>query len=198
VTRTIADLTAQGVVVGTTRYMAPEQARGEPVDARADIFSFGAVLYEMIAGRHAFPGDSVPEISTGVLRDNPKSLSDVAPQAPRELERVVARCLRKDPARRFQTAADLKVVLEELREESESGQSPTGIPSTPRARSVGSVVMLAGALTTATALALWWSYTRPHPAPSSAEMQIVPLTSDIGGRDDASTVARRYPGRIRG
>jgi len=84
-----------------------------------------------------------------------------------------------------------------------SGKNPSldsRPPASParHARSVGSVVMLAGALTTATALALWWSYTRPHPAPSSAEMQIVPLTSDIGGRDDASTVARRYPGRIRG
>ena len=107
-TRTMADLTAQGLVVGTTRYMAPEQARGQPVDPRADIFSFGAVLYEMVTGQYAFEGDSVPEISTAVLRDNPKPLSGVAPQAPRELERIVARCLRKDPDRRFQTAADLE------------------------------------------------------------------------------------------
>jgi eukaryotic-like serine/threonine-protein kinase len=76
VTRTTGDLTAEGMVVGTTRYMSPEQARGKPVDARTDIFSFGAVLYEMIAGRHAFDGDSVLEIATAVVRDNPAPLSE--------------------------------------------------------------------------------------------------------------------------
>jgi eukaryotic-like serine/threonine-protein kinase len=64
--------------------MAPEQARGQPVDPRADIFSFGAVLYEMIAGRHAFQGDSVLEISTAIVRDNPKPLVDVVPDVPRD------------------------------------------------------------------------------------------------------------------
>ena len=131
VTRTMADLTADGVVVGTTRYMAPEQARGQRIDPRADIFAFGAVLYEMVTGQYAFQGDSVPEISTAVLRDNPKPLSAAAPDVPRDLERIVARCLRKDPERRFQTAGDLKVALEELREESESGGGRHGPCQTP-------------------------------------------------------------------
>jgi serine/threonine protein kinase/Tol biopolymer transport system component len=176
VTRTVADLTAEGVVVGTTRYMAPEQARGQRVDARADIFSFGAVLYEMITGRYAFQGDSAPEISTAVLRDNPKHLSAVAPGAPRELERIVARCLRKDPERRFQTAGDLKVALEELREESESGEGSV-VPVTRRRRAR---VLLTVTLAALVALALGWAYARRDRMPAAAALQVLPLTSDPG------------------
>ena len=176
-TRTMADFTAQGVVVGTTRYMAPEQARGQPVDPRADIFAFGAVLYEMIAGRHAFQGDSVLEISTAIVRDNPKPLFDVVPDVPRDLERIVARCLRKDPDRRFQTAADLKVTLEDLREESNSGESAAAVPVTRRRRSL---VLLGPVFAAVMALGLGWVYAKRDRAPAPGEMQIVPLTSDPG------------------
>ena len=112
----MADLTAEGVVVGTTRYMAPEQARGQRVDSRADIFSFGAALYQMITGRYAFQGDSVPEISTAVLRDDPKPLSAVAPaNSPRTgTDRRPLSSQR--PGAQVPTAGDLKVALEELRE----------------------------------------------------------------------------------
>jgi Tol biopolymer transport system component/predicted Ser/Thr protein kinase len=177
VTRTIGDLTAEGVVVGTTRYMAPEQARGQRVDPRADIFSFGAVLYEMVTGHYAFQGASVAEISTAVLRDNPKPLSDLASDLPADFERVITKCLRKDPARRFQTAADLKVALEDLCEETKSAERAAPVPPTRHRRAA---LVLVPALAGVAALGLWWVVARPGARPASVEQRVVPLTTEPG------------------
>ena len=114
--------TDKGVIVGTVAYMSPEQAEGRPVDGRSDIFSFGAVLYEMVTGRRAFQGDTRLATLSAILRDEPKTASQIVRDVPQELERVIARCLRKDAGRRFQHMADVKVALEELKEESESGR----------------------------------------------------------------------------
>jgi TolB-like protein/Flp pilus assembly protein TadD len=100
--------------------MSPEQAEGKKLDARSDIFSFGAVLYEMVTGNRAFSGASRMATISAVLRDEPSSVSQAAPEAPSELERIIQRCMRKDPARRAQNIADVKVQLEEIREESAS------------------------------------------------------------------------------
>jgi eukaryotic-like serine/threonine-protein kinase len=110
-----------GAIVGTVAYMSPEQAEGRPLDGRSDIFSFGAVLYEMVTGRRAFSGDSAVATLAAVIKDHPKPLGDVAPETPRDLEKLVSRCLQKEPDRRWQSMADLRVALGELREESESG-----------------------------------------------------------------------------
>ncbi len=99
--------TQAGTIVGTASYMSPEQAQGRAVDARSDIFSFGALLYEMLSGRQAFPGDSLASTLVSVLRDEPAPL-----QAPAEVQSIVTRCLRKMAADRFQSAADLKAALE--------------------------------------------------------------------------------------
>ena len=104
--------------------MSPEQAEGKAVDARSDIFSFGALLYEMLTGKRAFGGESRMATISAVLRDEPKPASEIRPGVPRELERIIARCLRKDPGRRFQQMADLRVALEEVKEESEDGRWP--------------------------------------------------------------------------
>ena len=101
--------------------MSPEQAEGKKVDARSDIFSFGALFYEMVTGRRAFQGDSKLSTLSAILRDEPKAPSQVVDGVPRELERIITRCLRKNPDRRFQAVPDLKVALEELKEESDSG-----------------------------------------------------------------------------
>jgi Tol biopolymer transport system component/predicted Ser/Thr protein kinase len=114
--------TEEGTIVGTTSYMSPEQAEGKRVDARSDIFSFGSVLYEMISGRRAFHGDSKLSTLSAILKEDPQPVSELVTDAPRDLEKIIARCLRKDPDRRFQTMADLKVALEELKEDSESGR----------------------------------------------------------------------------
>ena len=106
--------TEQGMVLGTAGYMSPEQARGERTDARSDIFAFGCVLYEMLAGRAAFSGDSRIETLHAVLKDHPADLTTLRPDVSPTLERVVRRCLEKTPERRFQSARDLVFALETL------------------------------------------------------------------------------------
>lgn len=103
-TRTVA-----GDVMGTPAYMSPEQAAAKPLDARSDVFSFGAVLYELLAGTRAFTGDSTAQILSAVLRDDPGPL-----EAPVGLQQIVKRCLAKDPDRRFQTMADVRHALQHL------------------------------------------------------------------------------------
>jgi Tol biopolymer transport system component/predicted Ser/Thr protein kinase len=117
-TRTEQQSTELGVIVGTAAYMSPEQAEGKRVDARSDIFSFGSLLYEMLTGRRAFRRETVALTLAAILHMEPPPLD---PAIPRDVERVVTRCLRKDLARRFQNMGDVRVELEELKEESESG-----------------------------------------------------------------------------
>jgi eukaryotic-like serine/threonine-protein kinase len=116
--------TEVGTILGTVAYMSPEQADGHNVDARSDIFSFGAVLYEMVAGRRAFAGGSKLSTLASVLHTEPAPLSQSGNAIPRELDRVIARCLRKDPQQRWQSMADVKVALEDVREDLESGKVP--------------------------------------------------------------------------
>ncbi len=113
--------TEEGMVLGTVAYVSPEQAEGRPLDARSDIFSFGSVLYEMITGRQAFPGTSKLSSLSSVLTRDPQPVSQSIPGIPSELDKLIQRCLRKDPARRWQSMADVKVALEELIEQFDSG-----------------------------------------------------------------------------
>jgi serine/threonine protein kinase/Tol biopolymer transport system component len=106
--------TLPGMVLGTVGYMSPEQVRGEPSDARSDIFSFGVVLYEMLTGRPAFKRGSSAESMAAILKEEPAELSASGWHGPPGLERVVARCLEKDPARRFQSASDLAFAIESV------------------------------------------------------------------------------------
>jgi serine/threonine protein kinase len=111
-----------GTIVGTVAYMSPEQSQGKKVDAPSDIFSMGSVLYEMITGRRAFPRDTTFSTRTAIARDEPKPVSELAPEIPRDLEKIIRRCLRKDLDYRFQHMDDLKVALRELKQESDSGK----------------------------------------------------------------------------
>ena len=97
--------------MGTAAYMSPEQAEGKTVDARSDIFSFGLVLYEMLSGQRAFEGTTLLSIMAAILHKEPRPLREVNPTIPVELERIVARCLRKDPGARFESMADIKTAL---------------------------------------------------------------------------------------
>lgn len=129
-TRTMSAATEAGTVVGTAAYMSPEQAEGKSVDARTDIFSFGAMLYEMVTGRLAFERGSKVETLAAVMHSEPEPLKE----APRDLAKVISRCLRKDPDRRYQSMKDVKVELEDLKEETDSGavQEETPVRRTGR------------------------------------------------------------------
>jgi serine/threonine protein kinase/Tol biopolymer transport system component len=131
--------TVEGQVVGTLGYMAPEQVRGRPADARADIFAFGTVLYEMLSGRRAFAGDTAADTMSAILTKEPDDLSGPGLSIPPGLERIVRRCLEKDPEERFQSARDVAFALD----------AGSGAPSAPavarrrrRSASVAALVTL--------------------------------------------------------
>ncbi len=154
--------TLPGMVMGTVGYMSPEQVRGTPSDARSDIFSFGAVLYEMLSGKRAFKRDTAAETMTAVLREEPPELHETGWQGPLGLQRILTRCLEKNVERRFQSASDLAFAIESL-----DGTSSTKSVVQPKARGAWQpwaaaalgVLALGGGL-------VWtgrWSGARPQP-----------------------------------
>ena len=108
--------TTPGMIVGTMAYMSPEQAEGKPIDARSDIFSFGSVLYEMLTGKRAFEGQSSAALLSAIMRDDPKPLNEVKRDIPPEVRRIVTRCLKKDPAARYASGAELAHELKNCRD----------------------------------------------------------------------------------
>jgi len=126
-TMTRPDQTSAGTVLGTAGYMSPEQVRGESLDHRSDIFSFGAILYEMIAGQRAFRGDSNVEVMSAILKQEPAELAESRLTVSIGLQRIVQRCLEKKPEARFQSASDLAFALDAL-SSSSAGTSTGGLP----------------------------------------------------------------------
>src|SRR5215472_2893021 len=125
---TLASLgTAAGVVLGTPGYMAPEQVRAQPADARTDIFAFGAVLYEMLSGLRAFRRDTPADSMTAVLKEDPPEMSDATHPVSPALDRIVRRCLEKSPDQRFQSARDLSFALSALSGTDASGLTHAGV-----------------------------------------------------------------------
>jgi len=145
-------LTSAGTVVGTAGYMAPEQVKSEPVDARTDIFAFGAVLYEMLSGRRAFQRNSSVETMAAILKEDPQDLEIVADhQISPALERIVRRCLEKSPGQRFQSAKDLGFALENI---GAGGSQPQGTQTIPPKRNLWRSLALASAVAAISILAL--------------------------------------------
>jgi eukaryotic-like serine/threonine-protein kinase len=174
--------TVEGRIVGTVVYMSPEQAAGKPVDARSDLFSLGVILYEIATGQKPFTGDSNVAVLSSILKDTPHPLTDLKPSLPAELGRIIRRCLMKDPARRYQTAADLRNELEDLQQDLSSGAAipaaPTGALAAP-ARSIAwpwiaaaVIVFIAGA-----AAFLWF---RPGESVRTGARVFTQLTMQAG------------------
>jgi TolB-like protein/Tfp pilus assembly protein PilF/Flp pilus assembly protein TadD/predicted Ser/Thr protein kinase len=127
--------TRDGVVMGTIPYMSPEQVSGRPADQRTDVFSLGVVLYEMASGRRPFEGQSTAELASAILRDTPAAVTDLRPELPADLVRIIRRCLEKDTRQRFQTARDVGNELRDMRRHPTPGSGsaaplPSGGPET--------------------------------------------------------------------
>jgi Tol biopolymer transport system component/predicted Ser/Thr protein kinase len=161
-------LTSPGTAVGTVAYMSPEQVRGKELDPRTDLFSFGAVLYEMCTGMLPFRGNTSPEITNAILERDPVAPVRLNPEVPQDLERIIQKCLEKDRETRCQSAAELKADLKRLKRETDSGRSATKVETraaTGHASKAKWVV--AGLIATVVALvslALWyWGARRAQP-----------------------------------
>jgi Tol biopolymer transport system component len=175
--------TGAGTILGTVAYMSPEQAEGKKVDARSDIFAFGAIFYEMLSGQRAFQRESTPATLAAVINLEPRPLSKLAERIPPGVELLVRSCLRKDLSRRAQHASDIKVTLEELREDSSSGvvaPAPPGRRASGRGRVM--VAALGAVLLAAVAAVVWW----PRAAAPPAAFIATPLTSLPGSEQYGS------------
>jgi serine/threonine protein kinase len=171
-TETIA-LTKDNTMLGTLQYMSPEQLECKDVDARSDIFSFGAVLYEIVTGKRAFEGTSQASVVAAILERDPPPLSSLEPVAPPALERVVSKCLAKDPDERWQSAKDLKDSLEWIA--GGAAESATGPVQAPRRRLLPWLALVGGLVMafSFTGIDLWRA-TRP------VEHPLARLSVDLG------------------
>jgi Tol biopolymer transport system component/predicted Ser/Thr protein kinase len=167
--------TAEGRIVGTLAYMSPEQAEGKKADARSDVFSFGAVLYEMVTGRTAFRGDSAAATLAAVLERDPPPPRELVPGLPADLEKLVQRCLRKDPAKRFQSMGDVALDLDEVA----AGLDIARVQSPGKKVRRRAAWLLAGAALLGLAALLGWRLTRGPKRPP-APPRLVQLTSYVG------------------
>ena len=191
-------LTAVGVIPGTAVYMAPEQARSEPLDPRSDLFSFGVVLYEMSTGKKPFSGTNIVTTLDSVLHQKPASPLRWNPTLPPELETIIGKAMEKDKTKRYQTAAEMKADLQHLKKETESGLTRTSAKLVQPLRAASNTFQRSGKLQTYLLLGMaglllavlgavgaWWLKHRKPPAPEVAAntIAVLPLqnmTNDSG------------------
>ena len=171
-----ATITLPGVAMGTVGYMAPEQVRGLAIDHRADIFAFGAILYEMVMGKRSFDRPTSADTMSAILNEEPQPISELSPETPAALERIVRRCLEKNPEQRFHSASDLAFALQALSDPGTSfataaNQVRTAVPNRSRlSLAAAAIVLVLGALV----LAYFWM----QPAAPPTVANYVQLTHD--------------------
>jgi serine/threonine protein kinase/tetratricopeptide (TPR) repeat protein len=181
-------LTSPGVTIGTVAYMSPEQALGKDLDARTDLFSFGAVLYEMATGTLPFKGDTSAAVFDGILHKSPTGLVRLNSEIPLELERIIGKALEKDLNLRYQSAAEMRADLKRLKRDTESGRVPGASPTAPGIRLRKQVYWIAAALVIVSLAAFggWSLHRRMGPSTVSAaqtSVAVLPfqnLTGDAG------------------
>lgn len=172
-------LTTRGTIVGTMQYMSPEQLEGKEADARSDIFSFGAVLYEMATGKKAFEASSHASLIAAILKEEPRPLRELQPMTPPLLDRIVKSCLAKDPDDRPQSAHDLKMEFDWIRESSGISDAPRAALESSAARNKAPAVMLAvGMLALVAAVALVFMFRTEKPSVDRLEFSI-PLQEEM-------------------
>jgi Tol biopolymer transport system component len=188
------EATQTGSLVGTPRYMSPEQARGENLDARTDIFSLGAVVYEMATGKHAFPGSTTADVFAALLGSTPSPPSKCAGRVPEQLDEIIQKALQKDRAARYQTMRQFAADLEELKQSAphetrvvrnSGAQARTASSERSRRKRLG--LMLAAAIVLASLLVVWYvRSSQTSNRANTAPLTLVPLTSFEGHKDFAS------------
>ena len=207
-----APLTVEGSIMGTVSYMSPEQAEGKAVDARSDIFAFGAILHEMVTGERAFAGDSAISTLTSILRDEVRPLRQFSANVPPVLESIVARCLQKNRDERWQSIGQVRAALATLKRDSDSGilytlpprppaapapaTVPPPVPRPPARRSglrllllvVLTGVLVVGASAVLSGIAILWAIF--HHSPRSHEPTSVTIETEKGGSHSRSRAKR--------
>jgi Tol biopolymer transport system component len=180
-------LTAEGSIVGTFQYMAPEQLEGQAVDARADIFSFGVLCYEMLTGKPAFSGKSRASLIAAILTAEPPPIATLQPMTPPNLERLIKKCLVKDPDDRWQSAGDL---ASELRWMAEAGQQPAAVTTEQtRWKRAASLLAVVAAIAAAIAAVTWFKAGTDH-APAMLFQAAIPFAvNDLAVSPDGQNAA---------
>jgi serine/threonine protein kinase len=176
-------LTGEGRIVGTVAYMSPEQAEGKPLDHRSDLFSFGVMLFELVTGERPFKGDTSVSVISSIIKDTPASVTDLRPTVPRDLSRIVRRCLVKDADHRYQTAKDLRNELEDLKHDLDSGELVS--PDTRHVAQThwGPSALITSSVLAVLALILAWRWTSSRPierGPVAVEATFTQLTFQPG------------------
>ena len=169
--------TEAGTVLGTVGYMSPEQVRGKAADSRSDIFSFGAILYEMLSGKRAFHGDSAADTMSAILKEDPPELTETNRNISPALDRIVRHCLEKNPAERFQSARDVAFNLEALTDVSTS--SRTGVRALPEEKSRRWVIPVVAALLVVTSWAAIYRIARRGVVPSNPSFHEVTFRNGL-------------------
>ena len=180
--------TEEGMILGTMGYMSPEQVRGETVDARSDIFSFGVVLFEMLTGQKAFTRDTAADTMAAILKEDPPELLDSGKAMPMGLRRIVDHCLEKIPARRFHDAQDLAFALESAAAPSSNSNAPFTAPFAPQNRRTSWRWAALGAILLAVAVLAGWTL-RGKLAPSQANSPVAVRFLTYSGRDTSPAVS---------